>query len=338
MPDPKGYALSEVQHETIFRRDVIPEYFSDLPAAPHQPTAVILGGQPGSGKSALLDRATQDLQASGATVVINGDDFRAFHPAYTHLQRTDPENAAFFTDRDSGLWVEKTIAHAKSLGVNVVIESTMRNPATFEKTSESLRDAGYRIEARAMAVPAAESWQGVHLRYEGMLERGEQGRFTKREAHDAGYVGVPLTLQAIQKNGWADRISLEVRSGEIIYDNRQSQGRWMSQLQASEVLERERSRPRTTAEIQQHEHRWQKIDAQQAARGLTQDERQSIRSQAPALPQIGQTLAPVSKTSGQRAPGYWSGQVNKSRDTGPGSSAGQDEKKTNGQHNGPKLR
>lgn len=338
MPDPTKYALSDVQHDTIFRRDVIPEYFSDLSAIPHQPTAVILGGQPGSGKSALLDRATSDLQASGATVVINGDDFRAFHPAYTRLQQTDPENAAFYTDRDSGRWVEKTIEHAKSLGVNMVIESTMRNPATFEKTSESLREAGYRVEARAMAVPAAESWQGVHLRYEGMLERGEQGRFTKREAHDAGYKGVPLTLRAIEKHGWAQRITLEVRSGEIIYDNRHSQGRWLSPPRAADVLEWERTRPRTPDEIQQHEHRWQKIDAQQSARGLAQVERQTIRSQAPALPQSRQAVTSAIKPPEQRASGYWSGQIHKARDHSSGSSVGQEEKKSNGQKSGPKLR
>ena len=310
MADRQKFALTDKEHQKIFEKLVVPVYFSDIGKHPDEPSAVILGGQPGAGKSALLDRATADLEATGSTVVINGDDFRIFHPAYARLQQDDPENAAYFTDHDSGRWVEKTIEHGKTLGVNLVIESTMRNPDTFEKTSENLRKSGYMVEARAMAVPAAESWQGVHMRYEEMLARGEQGRFTKREAHDAGYEGVPRTLEAIEKNAWADRVTLENRSGAIIYENHRKDGQWANEPGARSALEAERTRPRSVEEADQYAQRWKLVAQQQEARGLSAQERQAIQDQAPRLPQT----VPVrfSSTRQNDAP-YWAQQIPKKR-------------------------
>ena len=74
----------------------------------------------------------------GEVLEISGDDLRKYHPEYARLQREDPMNAAFYTDRDSGRWAEMLIEMASDAAVNLVIESTMRVPDTFRRTSWAL--------------------------------------------------------------------------------------------------------------------------------------------------------------------------------------------------------
>ena len=256
MPDDRlRHALPEETHERIFRQAIVPDV---LPASAPlvSPTAVILGGQPGAGKTALLHQATQDLARLGPTVVINGDDFRSYHPSYGELQRTDPLNAARYTDHDSGRWVEKLIAAAQEQRVNLVIESTMRRPEVFVRTGGQLRAAGYGLEARAMAVPERLSWQGVHHRYEAMLAAGGSARFTARDAHDAGASGMVETLARIERDRLADRVLLSTRAGTVIYDNALDGAAWRQPAAAAERLLEERSRPRTPAELGAIERGW----------------------------------------------------------------------------------
>ena len=49
---------------------------------------------------------------------------------------------------------------------NLIIESTMRQSATFERTSNELRNLAYAVDADVLAVRPSLSWVGVKARYE----------------------------------------------------------------------------------------------------------------------------------------------------------------------------
>lgn len=149
--NPDRYRLSEADHQAIFEQDIKPDLFAGAKPS-HQPVAVIFGGQPGAGKSAAVDSAMRELEPRGGAVQIIGDDLRGYHPHYARLMERDDKTAAFYTDRDTGQWVEKAIAEAKAQRVNIVIEGTMRDGNKVAATMESLRAAGYEIDARALAV------------------------------------------------------------------------------------------------------------------------------------------------------------------------------------------
>ena len=163
--DADRYRLTEDEHQAIFERRIKPELFSGAKPA-DRPVAVIFGGQPGAGKSAAVDDAAQALAGRGGAVQVIGDDLRSFHPRHAPLMERDDKTAAFYTDRDSGRWVEKSIAYAKEHRLNLIIEGTMRSPAVVADTMQGLRHAGYEIDARALAVNERLSWQGVMQRYE----------------------------------------------------------------------------------------------------------------------------------------------------------------------------
>jgi hypothetical protein len=261
--DPEQYRLSEADHEAIFQTYIKPQVFA-FARPVERPTAIIFGGQPGAGKSRSVDAAVEDLEEKGGAVQIIGDELRGYHPAYATLLGRNDKTAAFYTDRDTGKWVEKCIAHAKSERFNVVIEGTMRNDEVVARTMRDFRDAGYTIDARALAVNFLLSEQGIFQRYENQkLDRGT-GRMTTEQAHRAAYDGMPVSIERIERDGLADTLTLYRRGGEQIYRNELVQGAWKNPPRAREALEAERVRPMTLQERRDYAAAYEQLAELQA--------------------------------------------------------------------------
>lgn len=245
--DADRYRLSETDHQATFDQDIKPDLFAGAKPS-NQPVAVIFGGQPGAGKSAAVDAAMRDLEPHGGAVQIIGDDLRGYHPQYARLMEADDKTAAFYTDRDTGKWVEKAIDEAKAQRVNIVIEGTMRDGNKVAETMQNLRAAGYEIDARALAVNERLSQQGIMQRYEEQKADRGTGRMTTPEAHKAALDGMPVTLERIERDKLADRVTLYQRGAEAIYTNELQAGQWAKEPQARAALEAERARPMTLQE------------------------------------------------------------------------------------------
>lgn len=246
-PNPDQYRLTEEQHQAIFEQDIKPVLFAGARPV-ERPVAVIFGGQPGAGKSAAVEAAKEELGPRGGAVEIIGDDLRGFHPHYARLMADDDKTAAFYTDRDTGRWVEKAIAEARAQRINVVIEGTMRDGAKVAATMESLRAADYFIDARALAVNARLSEQGILQRYENQKADRGVGRLTTAEAHQAAYDGMLQTLDRIERDKLADRVTIYRRGAEAIHGNALENGQWAQEPQARAMVEAERARPMTMQE------------------------------------------------------------------------------------------
>jgi len=116
-------------------------------------------------------------------VQIFGNDLRIYHPLHEFLMKQDDRTAAFYTDRDSGLWVEKSIEEAKKRGVNIVIEGTMRNSDVVSRSMRDFRMVGYEIEAQVLL----SSETGKHFSSQMciMLRGKEFAEFNKRGNYGA---------------------------------------------------------------------------------------------------------------------------------------------------------
>jgi adenylylsulfate kinase-like enzyme len=73
------YKLSEEEHQAIYEQEIAPLLFNDVKTV-ENPVVVMFGGQPGCGKSDLVDAAVDEFKSHGGAVKINGDDLRANHP------------------------------------------------------------------------------------------------------------------------------------------------------------------------------------------------------------------------------------------------------------------
>lgn len=259
--------LSDAENERIFRTEILPDYLQAETSRSDRPVLVILGGQPGAGKTALLTSSQTELEGQGPTIRIVGDDLRSYHPAFSSLQAADPERASRHTQLDAGRWTEKLLAVATERGVNVVFETTMRTPDNVARVVEKGREAGYRVEARIVAVNPRVSWQGCLYRFEEMHHAGEAARIPPRTVHDAAVAGLAASLDRIERDQLADRVVIRLRSGATVYDNEVADGRWRATLEAVSRLENARNLVMSRQESETFAATWLKVIARMEARG-----------------------------------------------------------------------
>ncbi|OYR17679.1 zeta toxin family protein [Brucella grignonensis] len=251
--------LSETENERVFRTEILPDYLPDQIRAADCPTLIVLGGQPGSGKTALLIASQTELERTGGAIRIVGDDLRSYHPGFVAHQSIDPVTASRFTQGDAGIWTEKLLAAATSRRVHVVFETTMRTPDNVEKIMKVGRSAGYRVEARALAVSPRVSWQGCHYRFEELHQAGAAARIPPRAVHDGAVTGLAESLKRIERRKLADRVVIQSADGEAVYDNQLANGRWRSATIAAQVLDETRNRPLTREEVDRFAHIWTRL-------------------------------------------------------------------------------
>src|SRR3546814_11912369 len=95
-------------------------------------------------------------------------------------------------------------------------EGTMRNHDVVAKTLRDFRGAGFETDARVLAVSPELSSLGILQRYAAQRESRGVGRMTTSEAQQAVVTGMLATLDHIQDERLAARLTIQRRGGEII--------------------------------------------------------------------------------------------------------------------------
>jgi predicted kinase len=272
--------LSPERNESIFRNDILPDYLPEAMRQAGRPRMILLGGQPGAGKTAVLIASHVELDEAGMTIRIVGDDLRSYHPQFLVFQQQDPETASQFTQLDAGRWTEKLLAAAVERKVNIVFETTMRTPENVARVIGMARAGGYNIEARAVAVNPRLSWQGNHYRFEVMLHAGDAARFPPQHVHDAAVTGLRVSLEKIETENLANRVQLRTRGGTVLYDNERGPDGWSRSRQVRAALEREQTRPMTRGELQRFADDWSHVLGRMEDRNAPEDRIAAVRARA----------------------------------------------------------
>ena len=91
----------------------------------NNPVAILLGGQPASGKTQLALRV-QEQNPKINFLVVSGDEFRAYHPEALELIK-DSSTYSEKTQIFSNVFTEKLIEESINQKFNMIVEGTMRN-------------------------------------------------------------------------------------------------------------------------------------------------------------------------------------------------------------------
>lgn len=118
------------------------------------PTFTILGGRAGSGKSWLM-RGEEAPVDTKTALVIDNDEIKAMIPEY------EGWNAALVHEEASDI-AERVIDTARQLGLNMVLDGTMRSYGSAKERVDRFRDSGYGVRGYYMfASPEVAARQAV---------------------------------------------------------------------------------------------------------------------------------------------------------------------------------
>lgn len=186
-----------------------------------KPVAIVLGGQPGAGKSGLYEIARERF--SGNIVELDCDKFRQFHPQSKQLV----QDAATYGEKTNPFVfevVDRLVAELGDQGYNMIMESSMKSSHTALENHALLSPKGYAIEACIMATPKDVSWKGVVDRYNEQLASGEQARMVPQEFHDMVVAQLPGAADEIFRSGKMSNILIYNRDREVLYDMQRTPG------------------------------------------------------------------------------------------------------------------
>lgn len=206
------YKLSPEKHEEILSQ-IMHDVFKDAKSFEH-PEIFILGGQPGAGKSTLIKYLQESGQAKDC-LIINGDEYRNYHPHVQEIFQRYPQQMAEITDMDVRDWTQRVFQQAIKNRNNIIFEGTMRTNQICN-TIRDLHEQGYKVNINVLAVNYFESKLSIYSRFEDLFERGEIARYSPPEAHDETYNRMLDTLQQIEDERQFDTITIYSRNKEVI--------------------------------------------------------------------------------------------------------------------------
>ncbi len=133
-----------------------------------KPTVVILGGQPGAGKTSVIKSVQKRFE--GDIISINGDDFREYITVYNRLKKKDPELAVKLSQPYTNYIVENLLQECSDKKINIIVEGTMRNSGVPLNTASTLKSKGYHVEGIILTAHELQSRFGIMFRYENELK------------------------------------------------------------------------------------------------------------------------------------------------------------------------
>jgi hypothetical protein len=223
------------------------ELLCNCKPSPH-PVAILLGGQPASGKSRLTTVA-EKAHENHSFLKVNGDEYRIYHPEHDLLIK-DVSAYSEKTQPFSNVFTEKLIEEAIENKLNIIVEGTMRNPAVPQKTAAMFRDAGFRVEAYVIAAPSLFTETGIYIRYLRELQLQGFGRLSDIDSHNRAVTGLLQSVDSLYRHRSIDKLSIHTHmAGEKVKDFVLKERGWNCYLSPSEFIRESRNKQLNNKEL-----------------------------------------------------------------------------------------
>src|SRR6185312_10984579 len=144
----KKYSLSK--EETDDTLNLIISRLTNGTTASTRPTVIIIGGQPGCGKTEL-QRITEG-ELNNNVVICNGDNVRDFHPHIAEIKRLHEEQFPAITVEAAHQWNNALCKYCRDNKLNYILETTFATGEGLNDTIRELKQAGYSVIIKLLAI------------------------------------------------------------------------------------------------------------------------------------------------------------------------------------------
>ena len=198
------YKLSKEEFEHVQERLI--KRATEKVTTTNNPIVIIIGGQPGAGKTQLQLSAEKSLNQNA--VICNADNFRDYHPLAKEYRKKYPQYYAEISAPYSHLWTLALQKHCREKKLNYILETTLQNGSGINDTMAAIKAAGFKVELHILAVDGRVSFLSTEVRYEKMIQKEKSGRIVGKEAHDLRYEAIPNSINLIAKNKQYDQLKI----------------------------------------------------------------------------------------------------------------------------------
>ena len=225
-------------------------YYKSMYSPTENPKVVLLGGQPGAGKSGLENM----VNIKKNYVSISGDDYREYHPRFKEINLEYGREASKYTQQWAAEITEKLIKELRKEKYNLIIEGTLRTAELPLKEANAFKKADYKVELNVVVVKPEKSRLGTLERYEAMLKQGKVPRMTPKEHHDLVVNNIGNNLEIIYNSKAFDNIKLFDRENNLLYNYKESPN-----VNPKDILNKEFNRVWKKGEIEEFKEKWENL-------------------------------------------------------------------------------
>ncbi|AGM23014.1 zeta toxin family protein [Fusobacterium animalis] len=279
------------------------EYYKSMYSPTENPKVVLLGGQPGAGKSGLENM----VNIKKNYVSISGDDYREYHPRFKEINLEYGREASKYTQQWAAEITEKLIKELRKEKYNLIIEGTLRTAELPLKEANAFKKAGYNVELNVVAVKPEKSRLGTLERYEAMLKQGKVPRMTPKEHHDLVVNNIGNNLEIIYNSKAFDNIKLFDRENNLLYNYKESPN-----VNPKDILNKEFNRVWKKGEIEEFKEKWENLIKIMESRKAPIEEISQLKIEK------NQVLERISKIKEQIKENPWSKKIEKGKSRGFG--------------------
>ena len=268
-------SLSGAEREALARE--LTDERLELTEPVAKPRAVLTAGQPGSGKSLIVNSIAVQFDGIGGAVVVDPDRVRPSIPYMEErIAKGDlaiPE-AAF---ADAGTVAIMMVHNAADARRNIIYDGTLSNLTYARQNADFLRGLNYQVEIHGMAVAPDLSHARTYSRREEEIRESDTGfgRGVEDDFHDKAVTGLVKTIEALQAEGRVDAIVLYDKQGKEVASTRLVDGKWVPERNMAADLQRAHDRP-DQAEREEAVKRWSFASDMMRERGADPDEQRKV--------------------------------------------------------------
>ncbi|MDN4633754.1 zeta toxin family protein [Sphingomonas sp. PsM26] len=208
------------------------------------PRAIITGGQPGSGKSYVVESVGVQFEGMGGVIVIDPDVIRPKLPYMKDLIAAgslDIPDAAYI---DAGTIAHEMVQIAKQERRNVIVDGTLANTDRAIQLAEGFQKAAYQVEFHGVAVSPELSHARTYSRREDQIAKSDTGfgRGVGDDFHFGAVKGYVSSVEALQTKSVVSSMALYYPNGSRI-ETKLEGGQWVPAVSMKEKLEQAHAQP-----------------------------------------------------------------------------------------------